>query len=204
MNPKFSAKIEDAYLSEQTFPIVKNQFIVISGCSGGGKSSLLSELASRGYATVQEPGRQIVKEQISIHGDGLPWINLDKFLELALSRYLYLFNSQDEQKLTFFDRGVVDAVQINAKQAAYFQEAATNFRYNQLVFLVPPWEEIFETDPERKHSFASAKQEFDELLIKYKKFGYETIIVPKGSVKERADFILTLLRKSSKDFFVDH
>lgn len=187
-------KLEDAYLSQQTFPILKENFIVISGCSGGGKSTLLSELASRGYTTVSEPGRQIVKEQLVIQGDALPWINLDKFLELALSRYLYLFNSQDDQKLTFFDRGIVDALQINSSQPRYFQEATKNFRYNSLVFLVPPWEEIFETDSERMHNFASAKQEFDELLIKYEKFGYEIVIVPKVSVEERVDFILNRLK----------
>jgi predicted ATPase len=58
---------------------------------------------------------------------------------------------------------------------------------------VPPWEEIFASDPERQHDFLSAKKEFDELLIKYKNFGYETVLIPKISVKERADFILEKL-----------
>jgi predicted ATPase len=30
-------------------------FVVISGCSGGGKSTLLSELQRRGHAVVEEP-----------------------------------------------------------------------------------------------------------------------------------------------------
>ena len=37
---------------------------MISGCSGGGKSTLQEELGQRGYATVEEPGRRIVKEQL--------------------------------------------------------------------------------------------------------------------------------------------
>jgi predicted ATPase len=41
-----------------------NRFVVISGCSGGGKSTLLIELGRRGYATVEEPGRRIVKEEM--------------------------------------------------------------------------------------------------------------------------------------------
>ena len=36
-----------------------DRFVVISGCSGGGKSTLLSELGRRGYGTVEEPGRRI-------------------------------------------------------------------------------------------------------------------------------------------------
>ena len=187
MNPNISAgTLENNYLNETSFPIAKNNYVVISGCSGGGKSTLLSELASRGYSVVLEPGRQIVKEQIAIEGDALPWVNLQKFLELVLSRYLFQFNSQKESKqFIFFDRGIVDAVQLDSSQPEYFQHAARKFRYNRLVFLVPPWEEIFTGDPERKHNFESAKKEFDELLIKYKHFGYETVLIPKASVKTR-------------------
>lgn len=190
MNPNLS--------SSPAIPITKNNYIVISGCSGGGKSTLLSELETRGYSTVQEPGRQIVKEQMAIGGDALPWINLDKFLELALSRYLFQYNSQTEsEEITFFDRSIVDAIQLDESQPQYFNEAAHKFKYNNLVFLTPPWEEIFTNDPERKHDFESATKEFDELLIKYKNFGYETVLLPKTSVKERADFILDKLQPKS-------
>lgn len=63
---------------------------------------------------------------------------------------------------------------------------------------MPPWEEIFASDAERKHDFQSAKKEFDELLIKYKNFGYETVLIPKVSVRERADFILEKLGAQTK------
>lgn len=194
MNLPFpSHSLESEYMSDAQFPIVRSNYVVVSGCSGGGKSTLLAELARRGYSVVPEPGRQIVKEQTAINGDALPWSNLEKFLELALSRYLFLFNSQKEQQQPiFFDRGIVDAVQLGISQPPYFQNAAEKFRYNRLVFLVPPWEEIFTGDAERKHDFETAKKEFEELLIKYKSFGYETVLVPKLPVNERADFILRL------------
>lgn len=200
---------EHTYLNHTGFPLIKNNYIVISGCSGGGKSTLLTELANRGYSIVWEPGRQIVKEQLAIDGDALPWINIDKFLDLALSRYLFQFNSQkDQQQFVFFDRGIVDAVQLDETQSKYFQSAAEKFRYNRLVFLVPPWEEIFAQDSERQHDFEAAKKEFNALLIKYKNFGYQTILLPKVSVKERADFILGTLsavnsNEKSKNFLVD-
>lgn len=185
---------EDEYLNEMTFPLIKENYVVISGCSGGGKSTLLSELAARGYHVVQEPGRQIVKEQTAINGDALPWSNLEKFLDLVLSRYIFQFNSQTEQQLIFFDRGIIDALQLDLSQPEYFQRAAQIFRYNPLVFLVPPWEEIFANDGERKHNFESAKKEYHELLIKYKNLGYETVVIPKMPVNERADFILEKLK----------
>ncbi len=198
MNPTILGQsMENSYLNETNFPVVKSNYVIISGCSGGGKSTLLSEIAGRGYSVVLEPGRQIVKEQTAIDGDALPWTNLSKFLDLALSRYLFQFNShKEQQQLVFFDRGIIDAVQLDASQPEYFRSAAKNFRYNRLVFLVPPWEEIFTSDTERKHNFESAKKEFDELLIKYKNFGYETVLIPKVSVKERVDFILEKLDAS--------
>ena len=48
--------------------IERPNFIVISGCSGRGKSTLISELAALGYSYVAEPGRKIVKEQYAIGG----------------------------------------------------------------------------------------------------------------------------------------
>ena len=195
MNSKsFAKNLEDNYLNEATFPLVNDNFVIISGCSGGGKSSILTELANRGYSIVLEPGRQIVKEQSAIEGEALPWVNLQKFLDLALSRYLLQYNSQEnKEQFVFFDRGIIDALQMNPAQPKYFENAAKKFRYNRLVFLVPPWKEVFASDTERKHSFESAKKEFDELLIKYKNFGYETVLVPQVSIKERVDFILSKL-----------
>ena len=188
---KLQNNIEDEYLSEKKGTFHRDNFIIITGCSGGGKSTLLSGLSRKGYLVVPEPGRQIVKEQESIGGYGLPWENLDHFLELALSRYIFQYNSQKEkQKYVFFDRGILDSFQLKASQASHFEKAAKKYRYNLKVFMLPPWLEIYKSDSERKHSFEDAVQEYEELLIKYKKFGYEVILVPKMEVKKRIDFIL--------------
>ena len=41
-----------------------DSLIVVSGCSGGDKSTLIRELAKRGHDAQPEAGRQIVKEQL--------------------------------------------------------------------------------------------------------------------------------------------
>ena len=53
--------------------------VVISGCSGGGKSTLLEALRERGYAVVEEPGRRIVREELASNGSALPWIDAAAF-----------------------------------------------------------------------------------------------------------------------------
>src|SRR5262245_38665482 len=54
-------------------------FVTISGCSGGGKSKLLQELRQRGFATIAEPGRRIVAEELRRSGRALPWVDAHAF-----------------------------------------------------------------------------------------------------------------------------
>jgi predicted ATPase len=49
-----------------------DRFVVISGCSGGGKSTLLAELGRRGHTVIEEPGRRIVIEEMNGGGSALP------------------------------------------------------------------------------------------------------------------------------------
>jgi hypothetical protein len=51
---------------------------------GGGKSTLLIELGQRGYATAEEPGRRIVKEELLGDGLALPWVNKIAFARRAM------------------------------------------------------------------------------------------------------------------------
>ena len=61
-----------------------DRFVVISGCSSGGKSTLIAELGKRGHAAVEEPGRRIVKEELASGGSALPWVDRIAF---ALRHY---------------------------------------------------------------------------------------------------------------------
>jgi len=68
-----------------------NKLIVISGCSGGGKSTLISALSAAGYAVVPEAGRIIVKEQLQSNGNITPWENPRAFCELLIERSITAF-----------------------------------------------------------------------------------------------------------------
>lgn len=171
------------------------QFVVLSGCSGGGKSSLLAELGRRGFATYEEPGRQVVKEQLLIGGPALPWEDADLFLELTISRSIHrLVEAARGDALAFFDRGIVDQVSgfksMGREIPAHLRAAAERFRYRETVFLVPPWEEIFANDAERRHSFKDAAAMYEANVETYKAFGYRPVIVPKIDVAARAEYVL--------------
>jgi len=173
-----------------------NWFVVISGCSGGGKSTLLAELRRRGHAVVEEPGRRIVKEELAGKGTALPWVDLAAFARRALAMALDDLRSADAlHGWVFFDRGLIDAAAglQHLTGEPVLAPLGRTHRYHRRVFLAPPWPEIYVTDPERRHGPEAAHAEYGRLLDAYPSLGYETSILPKVGVAERADFVLEML-----------
>jgi predicted ATPase len=72
---------------------------------------------------------------------------------------------------------------------AFFDEACSENQYSK-VFVLPPWEEIYESDEARYENFEQAKLIFDHLKETYQKYNYNLIEVPKGTIEERIKFIL--------------
>jgi predicted ATPase len=62
--------------------------------------------------------------------------------------------------------------------------------------MLPPWEEIYESDGERYENYEQAQQIYLHLKETYQNYGYELIEVPKDTVDNRILFILD--RISSK------
>jgi predicted ATPase len=173
-----------------------NRFVVISGCSSGGKSTLLDELKRRGHAVVEEPGRRIVREELAGEGAALPWIDPAAFARRAV--VMALADREAAERLegwVFFDRGLVDAAAAleHATGEAVLERLGRAHRYHRQVFLTPPWPEIYVNDPERPHGFEAAWEEYERLLEAYAALGYAVSILPKIDVAARADVLLEVL-----------
>jgi predicted ATPase len=175
---------------------ITDRFVVISGCSGGGKSSLLAELGRRGHTVVEEPGRRIVREELKANGSALPWVDPSAFARRAVAMAI-----ADRAAVAgvggwvFFDRGLIDAAP--ALQHLTGEPALLPlrryYRHHRRVFIAPPWPEIYVTDTERRHGFDAALPEYRRLLETYPSLGYEVCILPRSGVRERADFVLERL-----------
>ena len=170
--------------------------MVISGCSGGGKSTLLAELAARGHAAVEEPGRRIVQEELAANGAALPWVDGAAFARRAMA--VALADRVAAGRLSgwvFFDRGLIDAAAAleHLTREPALDRIGLLHRYHRRVFFTPPWPEVYATDAERRHDLDAANAEYDRLLSAYASLGYEVIALPKVGVSERADFILHTL-----------
>ncbi|MEW9901660.1 AAA family ATPase [Pseudomonas putida] len=174
-----------------------NHFVVISGCSGAGKSTLLSELQRRGYAVVEEPGRRVVQEEERAGGKALPWLDMEAFLRRAIDVALedYANAPCGSSQWVFFDRGLIDAAAALQTLTGdlILEKLSQQHPYNPHVFLAPPWAEIYVQDAERRHDMTAARCEFEQLQRTYPALGYAVSLLPKISVAERADFVLTTL-----------
>lgn len=183
--------LEDIKLAAQ------DRFVVISGCSGGGKSTLIEALAGRGWPVVTEPGRRIVRDQLAGDGAALPWVDPEAFARKAIAMALSDLEraARETSRWVFFDRSLVDATAALEHVTGFPAPPAAigRGRYRRGVFLLPPWPELYATDPERRHDFASAVAEYERLERAYPQAGYEVTRVPKTSVSQRAEFILAAL-----------
>lgn len=175
-----------------------DNFILISGCSGGGKSTLLRALADMGHATVEEPGRRVVEAEHACGGTALPWTDMKTFLRRTLDLAIADHEAAGAQDgLVFFDRGVVDAlVALEHLSGEVPDRLADRYRYAGTVYLAPPWPEIFTTDMARRHGMDEAKAEYDRLWCAFPAFGYRAALLPKTSVADRAAYLLSALSAS--------
>jgi predicted ATPase len=172
-----------------------NRFVIISGCSSGGKSTLIAELSTRGYAVVEEPGRRIVREELAAGGSALPWVDRVAFARRAVAMALADRAAVPSDEWVFFDRGLIDAAaaleRLTGELALKTLSDAN--RYHRHVFLAPPWPEIYRTDAERRHGLEAALAEYSHLLETYPSLDYQVSILPRVGVSERAEFILHAL-----------
>jgi len=103
----------------------------------------------------------------------------------------------------FTDRGIPDTLcyarLIGLSETGLIESACRRYRYASVVFLAPPWSEIYKTDDERKQSFAESVQTYEELVEVYREYGYQLIELPKLTPSARAQFILTKLHLEDND-----
>jgi predicted ATPase len=175
---------------------LSDQFVLITGCSGGGKSTLLAELRARGHEVVEERGRRIVSQELEAGGHALPWVDPLAFTHRAIEMALADREAAKTRSgWVFFDRGLIDAASaLEDRTGQPVLEALDALhRYHRRVFIAPPWPEIYVTDDERRHAFEDGLPEYRRLEKALPALGYEVIRLPKVAVAARADFVLTTL-----------
>jgi predicted ATPase len=165
----------------------------VSGCSGGGKSTLIGALAAAGYAVFPEPGRLIVQQELHSGGSALPWADATRFALRVIDTSISFYDAATGD-VAFYDRSLIDAITwfetSGAALPADYADAVRRYRYDPIVFFTPPWPELYTVDAERRHSLDVACAEYVALLESYPAKGYGVTVVPQGPVQDRVDWIL--------------
>jgi len=174
------------------------QKIVITGGPGTGKTTIINELSKNGFACMEEISRQITKmarkngtEQLFLKE---PLLFSKLLLEGRVTQYKKALKK--DKKFVFFDRGIPDVhAYMNYMGIKYpkIYEKKSKENFYDVVFLMPPWKEIYITDNERYESFEQSLAIHNHLNNTYKSLGYKPIEVLFGDVKQRVDFILNIL-----------
>lgn len=171
------------------------EIIVIIGGPGTGKSSIINRLVKQGYCCYPEISREVTLEAKK---QGIEQLFLEDpllFSQMLLDGRIKQYeNAQNENhKFVFIDRGIPDVVAyldyIGDVYPQHFDAACREKIYTK-TFILPPWEEIYESDSERYENFEQATIIYKHLSETYKNYGYSLIEVPKDSVDNRILYIL--------------
>jgi predicted ATPase len=174
---------------------VHKEIIVIIGGPGTGKSSIINSLVKQGYCCYPEISREVTLEAKK---QGIEQLFLEDpllFSQMLLDGRIKQYeNAQNENhKFVFIDRGIPDVVAyldyIGDVYPQHFDTACREKIYTK-IFILPPWEEIYESDSERYENFEQATIIYKYLSETYKNYGYSLIEVPKDSVDNRILYIL--------------
>ncbi len=179
-----------------------DNFIVLTGGPGTGKTTLLVALADRGYPVMPEAGRAIIQDQHLIGGPiGVRQDTAAAVLAYANAQLIWDLRSyRAAQALTgpvFFDRGVIDLAGylplMGQPVPPHIANAVEQFPYHRRVFVAPPWRAIYAHDAERKHDFATAEHTHRHIAAAYDAAGYELVELPRDTVDARLAFVRTTL-----------
>jgi predicted ATPase len=171
---------------------------IITGGPGSGKTSIIETLSRLGYTTFPEVSRTLIRQQMLLEQGVLPWKNMNEFARLALTKMRQQYRDAcGENRVCFFDRGIPDIIGYlhfsGLELSPEVSEATVVHRYAPVVFVCPPWDEIYVNDPERPQTFEDALGLYHHIRNAYETLQYRIIEVPKDVVSVRTEFILDVV-----------
>lgn len=170
---------------------------IITGGPGFGKTTVINLLAELNFPVCQENAREL----LASYQDRKGVVDRNKFpvdfeKNVAKERINFLLSIADNT-IAFSDRGLPDQIAYsrckNKMPSNYITENTAKYKYAQIVFVAPPWEEIFVQDDIRNENFKEASAIHEQILNAYSEYNYKIINLPLVNPRERVRFILNFL-----------
>lgn len=176
-----------------------NNWYVITGAQGSGKSTTLEALSKLGYTTVPEAARTVIDEA-NIAGITTSELRKDEleFQETVIKRKEAIEASLPQSEIVFLDRGMHDTIAYleayNFPISQHTKELCKKSIYRK-VFILEPLE-LYENDYARIEDAAFVQSLHKLLISAFEKYGMQPILVPRASVNERVKFIISSTQES--------
>lgn len=174
---------------------MEKEIIVIIGGPGTGKTTIIGRLISKGFCCYPEISREIT---IEAQKQGIEQLFLKKpllFSKLLLEgrKKQYKDALKEPHDIVFIDRGIPDILAylnyIGTTYPPVFETTCKEHLYSK-IFILPPWEEIYESDEARYENYEQSKLIYNHIHEIYQNLGYNLIEVPKDTPENRILFIL--------------
>jgi predicted ATPase len=174
---------------------VQTNWYVITGTASSGKSTLIGQLADRGFQTVPETARLYIEKEMAkgrtaqeIHANGAALQRGMKDLQLEVERNIRISD------VTFLDRGVPDFLAWYRVRGLNPNEILTDCFHHRYasVFMLDPLP--FQPDDQRIAEIAAVAKYLDKWHTRdYQALGYNVVRVPVLPPEERLEFVLERL-----------
>ena len=179
--------------------MINTKKILITGGPGAGKTSIIDELEKRNFNCEHEIVRSLTIEGKKKGNDQAFLSDPLKFTKKLLDLRIIQFNKIQKNEITFYDRGVHDTLAylkyIKVNIGNNLINKCMKIKYN-MVFVLPPWEKIYQRDDCRYESFEESIKIFNQIIEIYEDFEMNTIVLEEGTVEERVNKILSQINKN--------
>lgn len=175
---------------------------IITGGPGSGKTSVINDLAKKGYLIVREAATDIIEEGLN-QNIKTPWIADDYHLKVSR-----LMNKrQDEvrnskEMVAFFDRGHLDGItyillqrrKLPQEVIDYVQATINDVFFDKTVFFIENLG-FCEEASNRDETLPEALEKSRHLKQNYLALGYEVISIPSGTIEQRSEWIIKQIQQ---------